>query len=110
MIARRAFEGLDVEANRAGCNPRQHRSRLAHGAKGSSQVDHDAMPLFPAGALHSQSPVDTEGDGDGGDGASMEPSRSPPVVNFAHFRKVNNSERADTMATRLEKRPSVPMK
>jgi hypothetical protein len=50
------------------------------------------------------------GGGDGGDGASMEPSRSPPLVNFAHFRKVNNSERADTMATRFEKLPSVPMK
>jgi hypothetical protein len=50
------------------------------------------------------------GGGDGGDGASMEPSRSPPLVNFAHFRKVNNSERADTMATRFENLPSVPMK
>jgi hypothetical protein len=44
-------------------------------------------PFVQAGALpNSQSPVDTEG---GGDGASMEPSRSPPLVNIAHFRKVN---------------------
>jgi hypothetical protein len=44
-------------------------------------------PLVQAGALqNSQSPVDTEG---GGDEASMEPSRSPPLVNIAHFRKVN---------------------
>ena len=34
-------------------------------------------PLVQAGALqNSQSPVDTEGRGDGGDGASTEPSRS----------------------------------
>ena len=40
-------------------------------------------PLFQAGALqNSQSPVDTEGDGDG---ASMEPFAIPPLVNIAHF-------------------------
>jgi hypothetical protein len=49
-------------------------------------------PLVQAGALqNSQSPVDTEG---GGDGPSMEPFAIRPLVNFAHFRKVNNSERA----------------
>ena len=59
-------------------------------------------PLVQAGALqNSQSPVDTEG---GGDGASMEPSRSPPLFNMAHFRKVNNSERGPPMA-RLSLRP-----
>jgi hypothetical protein len=40
-------------------------------------------PLVQAGALqNSQSPVDTEGDGDG---ASMEPFAIPPLVNIAHF-------------------------
>jgi len=49
-------------------------------------------PLVQAGALqNSQSPVDTRG---GGDGTSMEPFAIPPLVNIAHFRKVNNSERA----------------
>ena len=49
-------------------------------------------PLVQAGALqNSQSPVDTRG---GGDGPSMEPFAIPPLVNIAHFRKVNNSERA----------------
>ena len=44
VIARRAFERPDVEANRAGGNPRQHGSRLAHGAEWS-QDGHDASPL-----------------------------------------------------------------
>ena len=49
-------------------------------------------PLFQAGALqNSQSPVDTRG---GGDGAHMEPFAIPPLVNIAHFPKVNNSQRA----------------
>ena len=40
-------------------------------------------PLVQAGALqNSQSPVDTEVDGDG---ASMEPFAIPPLVNIAHF-------------------------
>ena len=42
VIARRAFERPDVEANRAGGNPRQHGSRLAHGAEWS-QDGHDAI-------------------------------------------------------------------
>ena len=33
VFARRAFERLDVEANGAGGNPRQHGSRLARGAE-----------------------------------------------------------------------------
>ena len=46
-------------------------------------------PLVQAGALqNSQSPVDTEG---GGDGDSMEPFAIPPLVNFAHFPKVNTA-------------------
>jgi hypothetical protein len=61
VIARRAFERPDVEANRAGGNPHQHGSRLAYGAKWS-QDGHDAIALVQAGALqNSQSPVDTEG-------------------------------------------------
>ena len=44
-------------------------------------------PLVQAGALqNSQSPVDTDWDGDG---TSMEPFAVPGLVNFAHFRKVN---------------------
>ena len=89
VIARRALECPGVEANRAGGNPRQLGTRLAHGAEWSQDV-HNASPLVQAGALqNSQSPVDTEGDGDGGDRASMEPFAIPPLVNFAHFRKVN---------------------
>ena len=42
VIARRAFERPDVEANRAGGNPRQHSSRLARGAEWS-QDGHDAI-------------------------------------------------------------------
>jgi hypothetical protein len=50
-------------------------------------------PLGQAGALqNSQSPVDTEG---GGDKASMEPSRSPPLFNIAHIGKVKGSARRE---------------
>ena len=46
-------------------------------------------PLIRAGALqNSQSPVDTEG---GGDEPSVEPFAIPPLVNIAHFRKVNTT-------------------
>ena len=87
VIAHRTLERPDVEAHRAGCNPRQHGSCLARGTKWS-QDDHDAIALVQAGALqNSQSPLDTGGDGDG---ASMEPSRSPPLVNFAHFQMLMN--------------------
>jgi hypothetical protein len=85
VIARRAFERPDVEAHRAGCNPRQHRSCLAGGANWSPD-GHDASPLVRAGALkNSQSPVDTEG-------AVMDQrgtSEVLPLFHFAHFRKVN---------------------
>jgi hypothetical protein len=44
-------------------------------------------PLVQAGALqNSQSPVDTEGDGDG---SSVELLTFVPLFHFAHFRKVN---------------------
>jgi hypothetical protein len=87
LLARRAFERLDVEANRAGTNPHQFSSRLASGAEWS--LDHDASPLVQAGALqNSQSPVDTRG---GGDGTSMEPFAIPPLVKIAHFPKVNTA-------------------
>ena len=89
VIAHGAFEGLDIEAHRTWRNPRQYSSRLAHGAKWSSQGDHMLSPLVQAGALqNSQSPVDTRG---GGDGISLEPFAIPPLFHFAHFRKVNAS-------------------
>jgi hypothetical protein len=70
VIARRTLERPDVEANRAGGNSRQLGTCLAHGAEWSFD-DHDASPLVQAGALqNSQSPVDTEG---AGDGTSVEP-------------------------------------
>ena len=49
VIARRAFERPDVEANRAGGNPRQHGSCLAHGAKWS-QDGHDAIAFGLGGS------------------------------------------------------------
>jgi hypothetical protein len=65
VIERGAFERPDVEANRAGCNTRQQGSSLAQGTEWSED-GHDASPLVQAGALqNSQSPVDTEGGGDG---------------------------------------------
>ena len=42
LFARKAFEGLNVEANRARGNPRQHGSRLARWAEWS-QDGHDAI-------------------------------------------------------------------
>ena len=87
VIARRAFERLDVEANRAGGNARQYSSRLARRAEWS--LVHDASPLVQAGALqNSQSPAVAEGDGDSG---SMEPFRVPALVKIAHFREVEHS-------------------
>ena len=89
VIARRALERPDVEAQAAGGDAGQLGSCLARGAKWS-QDDHDAIALVQAGALqNSQSPVDTEGGGDG----VMVPAWSlrdlSPLVNIAHFRKVN---------------------
>ena len=49
VIARGAFERPDVEANRAGGNPRQHGSRLAHGAEWSD--DHDAIASSSGGSV-----------------------------------------------------------
>ena len=45
-LTRRAFERPDVEADGAGCNPRQHSSGLARGAKWSED-DHDAIASSP---------------------------------------------------------------
>jgi hypothetical protein len=42
VFARKAFERLNVEANRTGSNPRQHSSRLARGTEWS-QYGHDAI-------------------------------------------------------------------
>ena len=62
VIARRAFERPDVEANRASGNPRQLGARLAHRAEWSLD-DHMMLRLLvQAGALqNSQSPIDTAG-------------------------------------------------
>ena len=51
VLTRRAFERPDVEAHGAGCNPRQHGSYLAHGAKWSSQDDHDAIASGSGGSV-----------------------------------------------------------
>jgi hypothetical protein len=49
VFARRALERPDVEANGAGCHPRQHGSRLARGAEGS--LDHDAIASSSGGSV-----------------------------------------------------------
>ena len=69
VIARRAFERPDVEANRAGGNPRQHGSCLAHGAKWS-QDGHDAI-AFGSGGSVTELSVTGRYRG-GGDGVSVE--------------------------------------
>ena len=51
VLARRAFEHPNVEAHGAGCHPRQHGSGLAHGAKWSSQDDHDAIASGSGGSV-----------------------------------------------------------
>jgi hypothetical protein len=51
LFARWAFERPDVEANRAGCNPRQHGSCLAGGAKWTSQDDHNAIAFGSGGSV-----------------------------------------------------------
>ena len=69
VIARRAFERPDVEANRAGVT-RANMVRVWHMGQSGRRMVMMLSPLVQAGALqNSQSPVDTEG---GGDGASME--------------------------------------
>ena len=50
MIARGAFERPDVEANWAGCNPRQHSSYLAGGADWSPD-GHDAIASSLGGSV-----------------------------------------------------------
>jgi len=84
VIARRAFARPDVEAHRAGCNPRPHGSCLAHGANWST-ADHGCFAFVQKGASqNSQSPVDTEGVMMK---RSMEPSQYRPLFRFAHIRK-----------------------
>jgi hypothetical protein len=90
VIARRALKRPNVEAQGAGCNPRQLGSCVARGAKWSDD-DHDAR--LGSGESVTELSVTGRYRG-GGDEASMEPFAIPPLVNFAHFRKVNNSERA----------------
>jgi hypothetical protein len=84
-IARRAFERPNLEALAAGGDAGQPGFCLARGAKWSMN-DHDASPWIVAGALqNSQSPVDTEG---AVMDAILEFTAIPPLVNFAHFRKL----------------------
>jgi hypothetical protein len=73
VIARRAFERPDVEANRARGNSRQHGSRLAHGTEWS-QDGHDASPSSSGGSVTELSV--TGSCRGGGDATSMEPARS----------------------------------
>ena len=84
-MARRALERSDVEANRARCNPRQHSSCLAGGADWSP----DGHECFASGSGGSVTELSVTGRyRGGGDGTIMEPFAIPPLVNFAHFRKV----------------------
>ena len=85
VIARRAFERPDVEANRAGGNPRQHGSCLARGAKWS-QDGHDAI-AFGSGGSVTELSVTGRYRG-GGDGTSMEPFAIPPLVILLTFEKL----------------------
>ena len=73
MIARRAFERSDVEADGARCNARQLGSRLAHGAEWLLD-GHDAIAFGSGGSVTELSV--TGSCRGGGDGTSMEPSRS----------------------------------
>jgi hypothetical protein len=73
LFARKAFEGLNVEANRARGNPRQHGSRLARGAEWS-QDGHDAI-AFSFRRERYRLSVTGRYRG-GGDLPTMEPSRS----------------------------------
>ena len=67
VIARRAFERSDVEANRAGVT-RANMVLVWHKGQGGRRKVMMLSPLVQAGALqNSQSPVDTEG-------AVMEPA------------------------------------
>ena len=85
MIARKAFERLDVEANRAGGNPHQHGSCLAHGAKWSLD-DHDAIAFGSGGSV---TELSVTGRCRGGGDEARWNLPIPPLVNFDHFRKVN---------------------
>ena len=57
VFARRALERPDVEANGAGCHPRQHGSRLARGAEWS-QDSHDAIAFGSGGSVTELSVTD----------------------------------------------------
>ena len=92
VIARRAFERPDVEANRAGDNPRQHGSCLAHGAKWS-QDGRDAI-AFGSGGSVTELSVTGRYRG-GGDEASMEPSQSPRW-SILYWSKPNQTRRPPT--------------
>ena len=81
VIARRAFERPDVEANRTGGNPRQHGSRLAHGAKWS-QDGHDAI-AFGSGGSVTEFSVTGGYRGGAVMNASMEPVAIPPLFNIS---------------------------
>ena len=84
VIARRAFERPNVEANRAGGNPRELGTRLAHGAEWS-QDGHDAI-AFGSGGSVTELSVTGRYRG-GGDGASMEPFAIPAAGQFCSLSK-----------------------
>jgi hypothetical protein len=96
VFARRALERPDVEAYRAGCNPRQHGSRLAHGARWSQDY-HDAIAFGSGGSVTELSV--TGSCRGGGDGNQHGTFAIPPLVKIAHFPKVNDSQ--CTLMTRL---------
>ena len=73
VIARRAFERPNVEADGAGCNPHERGSCLARGAKWS-QDEHDAI-AFGSGGSVTELSVTGRYRG-GGDEPSVEPPRS----------------------------------
>ena len=90
VLTRRAFERPDVEADGVGFNPRQYSSGLVHGAKWS-EVDHDAIASSSGGSVIKLS---VTGRCQGAVIDQHGTLRDPPLVNFAHFQKVNASERA----------------
>jgi hypothetical protein len=108
VIARRAFERPNVEANRAGGNPRQLGTRLAHGAEWS-QDGHDAIASGSGGSVTELSVTGRYRGAD--DGATVEPIAIPALVNFAHFRKVNVLvEAKSNLATMGQIRPAQPLR
>jgi hypothetical protein len=94
LFARKAFEGLNVEANRARGNPRQHGSRLARWAEWS-QDGHDAI-AFSFRRERYRLSVTGRYRG-GGDPATVEPSRSHGWSILLTFEKLMTRSAAPRM-------------